>query len=108
MMCPNCFSDHLDGVVVCPECGVALVAALPDDHNVDLVEVWRGSDADELPFVESLLRDEGIEYVVDGDEAFGVLPLGNVSLTRILVRADQAESARMRLATPTPEPTSHE
>lgn len=101
MICPSCHSDHLEGVVACPECGLALVAAVADGHDLDLVEVWRGSDADELPFVESLLRDEGIEFVVDGDEAFGVLPLGGTAtLIRILVREDQAASARQRLEAP--------
>lgn len=94
MLCPSCGSDHRPGLTTCPECGDRLVAALqePDHGGSDLVVVWQGSDPDEVPLVESLLRDAGIPFVVHGEEAFGVLPLA-VTEVRVLVAEPLAADA---------------
>ena len=97
MWCPSCGSDHRPDVTTCPECGERLVEALPpEDHQgSELVLVWEGSDPDELPLVESLLQDAGIPFVVQGEEAFGVLPL-TVTGVRVMVPEPQAaEAARV-------------
>lgn len=98
MICPSCESDHLPELTLCPECGEVLVPRLPEvDHTAELVEVWSGEDADQVPLIESLLRDDGIPFVVVGQEAFGMLPVQPVGI-RIEVSVEHVAAARRRLA----------
>lgn len=63
-----------------------------------MIELIRTNDAVTISFVESLLRDAGIEYLVADrnmiimEGSLGVLP------RRVLVAPDQAEAARRLLA----------
>jgi hypothetical protein len=64
--------------------------------------VLRTSDSNLMPVVKSVLDAAGIPYVVQGDEAMGLLPLGpfgggvfsRVLGASILVPRDRAEEAR--------------
>lgn len=100
MICPRCESEHEPTIRVCPECDLPLVAEVAEvDHRNQFVEVFATSDADLLPFVESLLRDEGIAYTLEGDEAMGIMPVAGSGLaTRVLVPADRREEAEQLLA----------
>ena len=44
----------------------------------DYVAIWETSDSAVLPVIESLLDSAEIPYVVLGEEALGMLPMGGV------------------------------
>jgi hypothetical protein len=79
----------------------------------DLVPVFRTADAALLPLVKSVLEAAGIPYLVQGDQAMGLFPLGRFavgvskrSLGAIVhVPADRADEAKELLSTcAEPEP----
>lgn len=74
----------------------------PTDDGAELVSVLETGDADLLPVIKSVLSATDIPYVVQGDEAFGQLPVGHIRApfakhglaVRILVPKDREEEAR--------------
>lgn len=81
MRCPECGAEYRPGYSRCADCDVYLVddlveePSIPDPHR-ELVAVFKTTDSILLPVVKSLLDSAGIEYVTQGEEALGVLPLG--------------------------------
>jgi hypothetical protein len=67
----------------------------------DLVTVFRTADSGLVPLIKSLLDAAGIEYVVQGDEALGLFPLGplatgitqNLMAVTFLVRPEEEQAA---------------
>ena len=108
MYCPDCRAEFRDEIAVCPDCEVSLVLELPPEPELDeedLVSVLETADVSVLPVVKSVLRAAEIPFVVQGDEALGVLPVGRVGLggissgghglsAGILVPRDREEEAR--------------
>ncbi len=79
MFCPRCMTEFQEGIRECPECKVPLVAVLPREeigHEMDYVRVFETTDSSLLPVIESVLQGAGIRFVVQGEEALGVLPVG--------------------------------
>ena len=77
MYCPDCRAEYREGIETCPECEARLVAELPpEDPDRDLVAVFETADVSLLPIVTSLLDSAEIPYVVQGEEALSVLPVG--------------------------------
>ena len=81
MYCPKCGAEYRSGYSRCADCDVYLVDQLVQerpvpDPNRELVAVFKTTDSILLPVVKSLLESAGIEYVSQGEEALGVLPLG--------------------------------
>lgn len=117
MYCPECRSEFRDEITTCPDCEISLVAELPEMPEFseeDLVSVLETANVAVLPVVKSLLRAAEIPFVVQGDEAMGVLPVGRVGLggissgghglsAGILVPKEREEEARA-LLTELPEP----
>lgn len=106
LYCRSCQKEVPEGDR-CPACGLELLPAGPteDDHDKELVAVLRTSDSNLLPVVKSMLDAAGIPYVVQGDEAMGLFPLGpfgggmirRVLGAAILVPRDREEEARQLL-----------
>jgi len=111
MYCPKCRAEFRDEIAVCPDCEVLLVAELPKEPEFseeDLVLVLETADVAVLPVVKSVLRAAGVPFVVQGDEAMGVLPVGRIGLggltskghglsAGILVPRDREEEAKALL-----------
>ncbi len=77
MYCPDCRAEYREGIESCPDCEVRLVVELPhEDPDADLVPIFETADVSLLPVVKSLLDSAGIPYVVQGEEALSVLPVG--------------------------------
>ena len=108
MYCPNCHAEFRDGFTNCSDCDVALVAgdppeSRPGDHRDEEAHelLLVTSDVPYLSLVQSLLDGAGIEHLVQGQEALGmltVLPSGlggpdNVG-ARVFVWAKDLELAR--------------
>lgn len=111
MFCPECRAEYRDEITTCPDCDVDLVVELPVEPELsdeDLVLVLETADVAVLPVVKSVLRSADIPFVVQGDEAMGVLPVGKIGLggltsrghglsAAILVPRDHEEEARALL-----------
>ena len=111
MYCPECKAEFRDEIAVCPDCEVSLVMELPPESEFseqDLVLIRETADVAVLPVMKSLLRAAEIPFVVQGDEAMGVLPVGKIGLggltskghglsAGILVPKDREEEARALL-----------
>ena len=77
MYCPDCRAEYREGVETCPDCEVRLVVELPPEGpDEDLVAIFETADVSLLPVVKSLLDSAEIPFVVQGDEALSVLPVG--------------------------------
>lgn len=78
----------------------------PRDASSAPVRLIRVHDAAELPLLKSLLDSVGMPYVVEGDEALGLFPLGpfgggfirEAFGATILVPSDRLDEARALLA----------
>lgn len=111
MYCPECGAEFREEITNCVDCEVALVAERPPEREFredDLVTVLETADVAVLPVVKSLLRAAEIPFLVQGDEAMGVLPVGKIGLggltakghglsAGILVPKDREEEARALL-----------
>ena len=101
MFCPKCGAEYRPGYSRCADCDVYLVdrpektRSVPDPHR-ELVAVFKTTDSILLPVVKSLLDSAGIEYVAQGEEALGVLPLGPAGSK--VVRASWAWGATIHVA----------
>jgi hypothetical protein len=101
MYCPKCGAEYRPGFSRCADCDVYLVdqpedaQPRPDPHR-EMVEVFKTSDSILLPVVKSLLDSAGIDYVTQGEEALGVLPLGPAGSK--VVRASWAWGATLYVA----------
>ena len=76
MFCPQCRAEYREGITSCPECEVELVAEPPPEEEPDLAPVFESAEVDLVPVVKSLLDSAGIPYMVQGDEALGLFPVG--------------------------------
>ena len=79
MYCPECKAEYREGIYECADCEVELVHQLPEPpppvHD-DLIPVFRTTNPILLPLVKSLLDSSEVAYVVQGEEALGLFPLG--------------------------------
>jgi hypothetical protein len=106
MKCPQCQHENPGDRTTCMECGAALVAsderAEPD---AKLVQVFETGDATLIPIVRSMLDEEGIEHLVQGEGVQELVGLGRVGggniaagPVRLFVREDDAPRASELLA----------
>jgi hypothetical protein len=100
MFCPKCGAEYRPGFSRCSDCDVYLVDQPEDtprpDPDREMVEVFKTTDSILLPVVKSLLDSAGIEYITQGEEALGVLPLGPAGSK--VVRASWAWGATLYVA----------
>jgi hypothetical protein len=104
MHCPQCLTEYRDGFTECADCRVPLAPGAPptpakeEGHKVELITVLETSD----PFVANLakatLEDNGIEFVMAGDDPeerglTGMSPMG-AATSKFQVEADCADQAR--------------
>jgi hypothetical protein len=105
MHCPQCLTEYRDGFTECADCRVPLAPGPPpreeepaEEHAAELVTVLETSDPFAANLAKATLEDNGIEYVLGGDDSeerglSGMSPLGAMP-SRFLVEAHLAESAR--------------
>lgn len=126
MVCPRCHESFAWYETTCPTCAVALVTHLPGQEpqpEMELVSIFRTTDAGAVPLAELALQDKNIEYLVRRG-TFGVPIVTGQSPTafntpvdpaEIVVRAEDAARARDLVAdlehpadVPVPPPTQEE
>ena len=105
MHCPQCLTEYRDGFTECADCRVPLVPGAPPteekpvgEPGAELVTVFETSDPFAVNLAKATLEDNGIEYVMGGDDSqerglTGMSPMGAMP-TKFIVEAHLAESAR--------------
>lgn len=96
LYCRSCERAHPEGDR-CPDCGADLLPA-----EQELVAILNTADNALLPVLKSVLDAAAIPYVVQGEEAMGLFPLGSfggglfrrVLGASILVPRDREQEAR--------------
>ena len=102
MYCPNCQYGYLDAVMVCADCGAALVPELPPDQvpeSVEFVTVMEiTGDPALLAFAESVLDDAGIVFRCRRVSPVAALLSELQGPVEVQVERDRAEEATELLA----------
>jgi len=121
MHCPQCLTEYRDGFTECADCHVPLAPGPPPpvaeepagEHVAELVTVFETSDPFAVNLAKATLEDNGIEYVIGGDDSqerglTGMSPMGAMP-TKFIVEAHLVASAR-ELLDPLlhPEPIAEE
>ncbi len=98
MFCPQCRSEYVAGIKKCRECGVPLVEALnPIEYDyVEYEEIATTMNPGDVALIRSILDSTAIVYLIPEENFTLVSPW--VQPARILVRKDQAETARLLLS----------
>jgi len=78
MYCPRCRTEYREGFFKCADCKVPLVDILPPEEPgpppeyVDLKEIITGLNSGEIVIIRSILDDNHIPYVAEGETPIGV------------------------------------
>ena len=96
MYCPQCRTEYVEGISVCADCGVPLIAKLDEDSASsqwgEFEEILTTFNAGDIALIKSILDGEDITYYFSGEESNYMLPL--TQPPKLMVRKDQAEQAR--------------
>jgi hypothetical protein len=104
MYCPHCQAEYVAGVKMCPECGVPLVDDLDEDapeeepegtaevDDTGMEPVYSTNRLEEITLLKSILDNEGIEYIFQGEHFVRAQSL--IEPAHLLVRKDQADRVR--------------
>ncbi len=97
--CPECHGEYREGIEVCAECGVDLVAALPEEPDVewdatDWITVEEVGDDATAAIVEGFLLEQGfpVRVLAHRDREL-VTTLGELSSIEVQVPVGDLEPA---------------
>jgi hypothetical protein len=95
MICPSCRSEYVEGIRECSDCGVKLVAELPElEHVGEPLSMVRVTGPREAPMIEELLKHNEIDVILQGEASASTLPAaGDLSEVRIWVPESSAQRA---------------
>jgi hypothetical protein len=90
--CPKCKTEYVQGILVCVDCGIALIPELAAEpsHPLDAAEyeeVLTDLNASDVALIKSLLNSESIEHYIEGEFS----PYG---IHRLMVLKEQAVEAQ--------------
>lgn len=98
MFCPKCKAEYIEGIRLCPECNVELVAELPADPNpefVKLVTVLISSDRTKILLAKGILENAEIKYYIKGQVLDNLYLIDSfLAPTEVQVREDDVEKAK--------------
>ena len=92
MFCPECRSEFIEGINICPECDVTLIDGLPPDLEpefVDFVEILATYNPADIALLKSILDSEDITYFFKGENFQHIRPWADPA--RLMIRTDQVE-----------------
>lgn len=97
MICPKCEYEFVDGVTVCPDCGVDLVSKEDFEGNLvhpsDWVVVYTTSENYQAEMYKANLEGAGIEALILGQKDRNYPAVGDLAVIKILVKKTDAKSA---------------
>jgi hypothetical protein len=73
VICPSCGDEFREGIAVCPDCGVALVAELPPEAPPRLATLETTGDPDRLAVLLEKLETALVPYVVEAGTALSLI-----------------------------------
>jgi hypothetical protein len=96
--CPNCDYEYIEGVTICPDCGVHLVEDAyfdkPEDWTEENWEVVFTSGKDyEVEMLKDNLESAGITSTILSQKDHNFPVPGNFSVIKLLVRKEDISSA---------------
>ena len=98
--CPECEAEYKEGVSKCADCGVALVASLPEEDLRDFVEFYASFDWLEAGRIGSILEQNGIKALIrDLRSSSFPTEVGRTAAKRIAVGTDKVAQATELLKT---------
>ena len=98
MFCPICASEYRPGFSECSDCHVALADQLPPEPEVEFlefVELPVKCDEVRIALIKAAFEEADLDYYFDGEFASRLIP--HASMTRLMIREDQAEEGRLIL-----------
>ena len=113
MFCPSCKAEFVQGIALCSDCKLPLVATLdkePEAQSLSVVAIGNYPDPAAADLVAEYLRSNGIEVLVSNEHTLGLnwlytAALGGIGLA---VREDQAEEAINLVASMVKEPSAED
>ena len=100
MYCPQCREEFRPGFSECNDCGVALVASLPNLKQpssildfADEVKLLTTSDSDKLYAAKTLLEEAGIGYYTTGHDAVQYAHYAHGIVSHLFVNQKNADAA---------------
>ena len=101
MYCPQCKAEYRPQYTRCATCAVDLVDALPASAEptptyVAYEQILGTHNPADIALIKSLLEAEGLTYYFHGEHFIYMRPMADPA--RLMVRADQAETARELLS----------
>jgi len=96
--CPSCNYEYVEGVTICPDCGVNLV----DESLIDKPEEWTEENWEvvfssgeeyEVEMLKDNLESAGIKCTILSQKDRNFPALGDFSIIKLLVRKEDVSAA---------------
>lgn len=88
--CPNCIYEYVEGIKVCPDCGITLVDKLIDH---DWVVVYTSDQQYDVQMMKDALESTEIEATILSQKDSSFPAVGDLAVIKLLVKSEDAPSA---------------
>ncbi|MGB3341945.1 MAG: hypothetical protein WBB37_10750 [bacterium] len=99
MFCPECKAEYVEGIKICPECGVKLVNELNEKESrgeedfSELIAVLSTYSHGDVAIIKSILDAAGIYYYFKGERHLGLVkPWADPA--KLMVKKNEADTVK--------------